>query len=1106
MKRSRSPILTALLLLPLTVAFAPDAAGQDLTGEALVALHDSTADDHLPLPASRTYSVDATEGSWISLDVSPDGETIVFDYLGDLFSMPIQGGSARQLTSGMAFDAQPRFSPDGTRIVFTSDRSGGQNVWVMALDGSDTIQISEGAANRTESPEWTPDGEYVVAAVGDFRGSTQPTLKLFHVEGGSGVRLLPSGDSRKAIGPAFGADGRWVWYAQRTGPRDWDYNAQLPQYQIRAYDRDTGNTYTRSAKYGSGLRPTLSPDGRWLVYGTRHEDQTGLMLRDLSTGDERWLAYPVQHDDQESRGTLDVLPGMSFTPDSEALIASYGGKIWSLPISGGDAREIPFRVRFDVEMGAELDFEYPIEDTPTFTVRQIRDASPSPDGSRLVFTALDRLWTSNADGSNPRRLGDLEISQHQPVWSPDGRWIAFVTWSGAEGHIHRIRSDGQGDAEQLTRMSGLYLTPAWSPDGDRIVAMRGSTRSFLESTGPGAAGGANELIWIPSAGGDATLIAPGLGRSGPHFTADGERIYVSGPQGTLQSLRWDGSDAKVHLKVSGPTPTGASAPMLAGGLWMAPHGDLVLASVNSELYTVTLPRVGVDTLTISVANPANAQFPARRLTEMRGEFPAWSSDGRSVHYSLGNAHFIYDLDAAEAYEDSVEAAPADTTDASEDEGYQPREFRILLEAERDVPEGVAVLRGGRAITMDGDEVIASADIVVRNNRIVGVGPRGSVTVPEGAEIIDVTGKTVIPGLVDAHAHMWPSWGIHRTDQWIYQANLAYGVTATRDPQTATTDVLTYADLVRGGTVLGPRVYSTGPGVFWQEGVRDLDHARTILRRYSDYYDTKTIKMYVAGNRQQRQWIIMAARELELMPTTEGSLNIRQNLAETFDGYPGLEHSIPIFPVYGDYIQLFNESRRVYTPTLLVSYGGPWAEEWFYNTENPHDDPKLRHFMPHSDIDRSTLRRPQWFRRDQHVFDDHAKFVADLVESGGRAGVGSHGQLQGLGYHWELWAMQSGGLSEHDALRVATLFGAEAIGLENDLGSIAEGKLADLVVLDGNPLDDIRNTNTVHFVMKNGRLYEGSTLNEVYPRQRTLPDSWWESREPNGVPGVPGGPR
>ena len=1059
----------------------------------------------LPLAVDRWVPIDMTEGSWISLDVSPDGETIVFDYLGDLFTIPMAGGMATQLTTGMAFDAQPRFSPDGSRIVYTSDADGGQNIWVRSLDGSGTKQVSNGDSNRAESPEWMPDGDYVVAAMGDFRGRGLPKLKLFHVDGGSGIQPVSEPDNLKMIGPAVSPDGRYIWYSRRTG--DWAYNAQFPQYQLEAYDTETGERYTRSSRYGSAIRPTLSPDGRWLVFGTRHDDHTGLVLRDLETGEERWLAYPVQHDDQESRATLDVLPGMSFTPDSTHLVASYGGKIWKLPIAGGEAEEIPFRVQFDLALGPRVDFDYPIEDIPTFTVRQIRDAAPSPSGDRLAFTALDRLWVSGADGSNPERLTAADMSEHFAAWSPDGDWIAYSTWDGNAGHLYKAR-DGNGDPVRLSRNAAAYFAPAWGPE-NRIVALRGPVRAY-ETQGEGGAPG-TEIVWVSAnpegdEGGPATLIAPTDRRSNPHFVEGADRIYLFRAPDKLVSMRWDGTSEQEHLEVRGPTLSGFGEGLPPTTVEMAPRGDQALVELQRHIYTVTVPRIGV-TPTINLSDPDNAAFPSRQVTSIGGEFPAWGADGRTVHWSLGNAHFVYDLDDARAFEEQLAAEEADGMEAEEDEseqedeGYRAVEHRVLIEAARDIPTSLAVLRGGRVITMNGDESIENADIVVRDNRIEAVGPQGSVAVPDGATVIDVSGRTVVPGYVDTHAHLRARDQLHRTDVWPYLANLAYGVTTTRDPQTGNTEVLSYADMVRSGAVLGPRVYSTGPGVFWQDGIDTADEARDAMQRYADYFDTKTIKMYVAAARKGRQHIIMAARELGLMPTTEGALNIRQNLTETVDGYPGLEHSIPIFPVYGDYVKLFAETGRVYTPTLLVSYGGPWAENYFYSRENPHDDEKLRRFVPHDEIDARTLRRGQWFRADQHVFSRHGEFVKDLVEGGGKAGVGSHGQLQGLGYHWELWAMASSGMDEHDALRMATIMGAEAIGLDRDLGSIAPGKLADLVILTANPLDDLRNTNAIEQVMLNGRLYDADTLDEVYPRQRPLVPLWWWDDEPDGVPGI-----
>jgi imidazolonepropionase-like amidohydrolase/Tol biopolymer transport system component len=1103
------PALLTLVLVPATLT------AQDAPSET-----DEPENDDLPLSVDRRVPIDLTEGSWISLDVSPDGRTIVFDYLGDLFTIPFTGGTATQLTSGLAFDAQPRFSPDGTRIVYTSDHDGGQNIWIRSLDGADTVQVSEGANNRAESPEWMPDGDYVVAGMGDFRLGDLPKIRIFHVDGGSGTELLSEPDNMKMMGPAPSPDGRWVWYARRTG--DWTYNAQFPQYQLAAYDMETGEQYTRSSRYGSAVRPTLSPDGRWLVFGTRHEAQTGLVLRDLDSGDERWLAYPVQHDDQESRATLDVLPGMSFTPDSRELVVSYGGKIWRLPVDGGDAVEIPFRVQFDLALGPRLDFEYPILDTPTFTVRQIRDATPSPDGERIAFTALDRLWVSDVDGSDPERLTDDVVSEHFPAWSPDGQWIVYSTWNGDEGHLFKVPSDG-GAPVRLTEDAGVYFAPAWGPN-DRVVAEHRFRQAYESQGEEGVPGG--ELVWVPAdpaqdGGSPVTLIDPLNGRSDPHFVEGSDRIYLFDRPNTLVSIRWDGTDEKEHVTVRGPTPAGADEPLNPSSMWMAPLGDQALVEIQHQLYSVTVPRLG-STPTISVANPDRASFPARRLTDVGGEFPAWGSDGRTVHWSLGNAYFVYDLDQAQAFEDSVAAAEEaasdddagdadDTVDGDdaddqdsgeEDDGeYRAGEVRVLIEAPRDVPRGVAVLRGARVITMDGDEVIEGADIVVRDNRIEAVGRTGTVDVPGDATVIDVGGRTIIPGFVDTHAHLRARDELHRTDVWPYLANLAYGVTTTRDPQTANTEVLSYADMVRTGQVLGPRIYSTGPGIFWQDGIDTEEEATNALRRYAEYFDTKWIKMYVSASRRGREHIIMAARELGLMPTTEGALNIKQDLTESLDGYPGLEHALPIFPIYDDYVRLFVETQRAYTPTLLVSYGGPWAENYYYSRENPHDDAKLRRFIPHDEVDARTLRRPQWFRDDQHVFRRHARFVRELVEAGGRVGVGSHGQLQGLGYHWELWAIASDGMDAHDALRVATILGADALGLDQDVGSIEPGKLADLIVLTGNPLDDLRNTNTIERVMMNGRLYDDETLNEVYPRQQPLAPLWWWDDEPEGVPGV-----
>jgi Tol biopolymer transport system component/imidazolonepropionase-like amidohydrolase len=1082
---------------------APGAAAQNIVPDTTA----RAGPGALPLEPTRTFEMIASEGSWISVDVHPGGEKLVFGLLGDLYTLPVDGGEATRITRGMAFDSQPRYGPDGERIVFVSDRSGSEQVWVLNRSEEDTTQVSTGDNLRFHSPEWTPNGDYVIASRQTSLGDAA-TPWLYHVEGGTGTSLVDGPDDLRLSGAAFGADPEHVWFAQRSGA--WEYNATLPEYQLAVYNRDTGDLYERSSRFGSAFRPTLSPDGQWLVYGTRHDAQTGLRIRNRETGEERWLAYPVQRDDQESIATRDVYPGMSFTPDSETLIASYGGKIWRLPVDGGAPTKIPFTADVEVPMGPKLDFEYPIEDTPQFTARQVRSAVPSPSGDRLAFTVLDRLYVMDYPNGTPRRLTDQDLIQAHPTWSPDGESIAYAAWSNDEGgHLYRVPSSG-GPPTQITEAPATYQQPAWSPDGNRIVALRGPARAFRTSTSPTAPGATDDIVWVPADGGTATQVTPAEGRHHPHFTTNPDRIYVYGQQQGLQSMRYDGTDVKTHLKGEGLRQPLSDEPLPASLALMGPSGDQAVAQVHNSLYRIAVPMVGGEAPTVTVTNPDAASVPVRKLSTIGGQFPAWGAEGQRVHFSAGNAHFRYDLAAARAAEDSAEAAPDSLREDDDGPVYKPEETRIQVDAPRDVPRGTVALRGARVITMEGDEVIENADLVVENNRIAAVGKRGTGEIPDGAETIDVSGHTIIPGLVDTHAHLRPSWGLHKTQVWQYLINLAHGVTTTRDPQTSTTDVLTYADKVRSGRMLGPRIYSTGPGVFQSEQIESLGDARNVLRRYSDYYDTKTVKQYVAGDREQRQWIIEAARDLELMPTTEGALDLKMDLTQIIDGYPGHEHTFPVYPLYEDIVGLTAESQAAYTPTLLVNYGGPWAENYFYTRENPHDNAKLQRFMPHSEIDRRTRRKGMgagpgpggWFMEEEHVFDEQAETLAAIADQGGRAGVGSHGQLQGLGYHWELWAMATGGLSNHETLRLATLTGADAIGLDQDVGSITPGKLADLVVLRKNPLDNLRHTQTIRYVMKNGRLYEGDTLDEVYPRSRELPTMWWQRTGPNAdVPGI-----
>ncbi len=1079
---------------------------------------DAKKKPELPLAGvTEKLSFETNEGTWMSLDVTPDGQQIIFELLGDIYEMPMAGGAATRITEGMGYDSMPRVSQDGKWISFISDRDGDDNLWVANRDGTKPRKLSGEKYSRLVAPAWSPDSQYVAMTV----GGRKTTIKMFHVNGGKGLTLASDDKANPAsgVGLAFSPDGKHIYYTQRSRNAQGRRGA-MPAGQIARFDRETGEVDSVSQGEGGGVKPLVSPDGKTLVYLSRKETKTGIRVRDLESGADRMIVWPIQRDAQEA-GRLpsrDYYPGYAFTPDSSALILHTGGKIERIDITDGSRVVIPFTAQVDLDIGPDLTSPYRVEQGPV-TARLVQNPVHAPDGSKIAASILTKIYiTDNEADATPKRLTKGDAWEFKPAWSPDGRWIAYVTWSMDDGgHIWKMRSNGRGRPQQLTEHAAFYTDLAFSPDGEQIVAMRGNEyqrhQTFSEFTGLGVP---LDLISLSSDGGDVSLIASANGARTPHFSADPNRIYLYSGD-ALISLRFDGSDKREHLVVELPKGNRSfsdDAPK-AEDIRISPDGNYALAFGIKQLWALPIPRIGASTPKVSVRG---ASVPAIQLTTIGADSFGWADGGKTVTWAIGHTVYTRPFDSIEFLKEDEDKDKADKDGAAK-EGAEPSEeadkpkeekkpeflednehvtaIKIALEVPRDTPSGSIILAGANVITMAGantaamNTVLANQDILVNNNRIIAVGDHGTLTAPDGTTTVDMTGKYIMPGFIDTHAHWeFRTGDVLEPQNWSLIANLAYGVTAGLDVQTAYEDYFAYQDMVETGQSLGQRAFMTGPGVFGRNDFQSYDAVLGYLKRYSDHYRTKNIKSYLAGNRKQRQWVVKAAKELGLMPTTEGGGDMRLDITHAIDGMHGNEHTLTIAPMYKDVIELYAKTQTAYTPTMIVQYNGISMTNYFFTRTEVHDDAKLNRFYPHNKLDELTRRKGGWARDDEFSVDQMVAAAATLQRAGGLVGVGAHGELQGLGYHWEMWAYAMGGMTPVEILRAATIDGAKIIGISEDLGSIAPGKLADMVILNANPLADIKNTNSISQVMKNGALYDGDTLTQTWPVRKEMAPFWW----------------
>lgn len=1020
----------------------------------------------MPSAASRVVSFETTEGTFMNVDVAPSGEELIFDLLGDVYSLPITGGEPVPLTSGRAWDQAPRFSPDGRIIYLVSDRKGAKNVWRLLVSDQSLQQVTNSDSDVVGTPNWSQDrhrllvgrvnsddGEVVLQSIDPISGMMAP------IGAPSGPWIdLDSFEilrSRSAVYSAVQSTDGKVFFT------DGQFDQEQGRFSVLLYSFDS-ETRTRTAitpaeATYSDYKPQLSHDGELLAYFRQYSDRrVEVRIRNRTTGRDEALIELSNADDARYSPADESRPNYAFTPDDRHLVFWHGGRIHRISLIDGSSRIIPFRVKVEREvwMRAEPSVRH-IDRTGEATV--IRWPSVSLDGETMAFAAIGYIWIMNLTTGEVRRLTDSEDLEYMPNISSDGHDVAYVSFTRSgddygSGRLMVAGVDGGTPREVLAARGETYLLPNWSQDSERIAVIRevkaetGSKAAFGWTRA--AHGAFQEVASAPTSNDRSSwyVYARFVG-----FDDAGNHLLFSFPTTRSETvLAAAGVDGSEYRRLA----IGASE---VGGITPAPNlKNLVLTRRDGTVWIVPFDP-NFERRQVSTESP-----DARRISDGGGYYVDWNHP-EQITFGFGPNVYRHTLDRG-----------------------RTESLHVKLTYDKQGSRQPIAFTGARLITIAGDDgadpVIETGTVVVSGQRIVAIGPAREVVIPSDALVIDATGDTIMPGLLDTHYHRIGGDNLSAfalpNPSFSDRSAITYGVTTAWEPGGAVNDgVPATVDLQAAGRISGPRwshAVEGRVGYPW-ESLASYAAALGAVDRPRQL-GVAVLKEYNTPTRQQRQWLSAAARERGLgivshIQSFEGMMT------RIVDGYTGGDHSYIPVPFFKDVRELMRQTGYIWTPNIMITSGSLGQSDdvrryyWRALERRPVELQLPRSAAPADSVNRASV--PYSIHRVSRV----AEQAASAVKAGIRIGVSAH-NMPGARLHGEMWYLWKGGLSAEDVLRAVTIDNAAKLGLQEEVGSLEVGKIADFLILDDNPLEDIINTLSIKYTVMSGAVYESDTAELV----------------------------